>query len=396
MKKSIKLALRASELRSEINRLEPVETNAETRRGKLAELETVETEFRTALTAEEAEERSTPAADGLTPEERELAAVTSRASLGSIFDAVLDHRAVEGPERELQQSLGLSANQIPLALLETRAAGVTPAPANVGQQQAPIIPAVFPMACATWLGVDQPVVGVGQAIFPVLSTSADAGVPAEGIEQAETAGAFTAELLSPGRIQASFRYSREDRARFLGMDMALRENLSMALSDELDAQILAGTQGLFTAQNLDNHNVAAVTTYALYRSGLAYGRVDGTYAGTVKDLKILMGAPTYAHAAAQFRSANAGDRAALEDLQDATAGVKVSAHVPAVNNDKQNAIIRLGMRRDAVCPIWNGVTLIPDEITKAAFGEIVLTSVMLYAFRIIRADGFYKIQTQHA
>ena len=48
MKKSIKLALRASELRTEINRLEPVETNAEARRTKLGELETVEAEFRVA------------------------------------------------------------------------------------------------------------------------------------------------------------------------------------------------------------------------------------------------------------------------------------------------------------------------------------------------------------
>ena len=33
-----------------------------------------------------------------------------------------------------------------------------------------------------------------------------------------------------------------------------------------------------------------ITTYANYRSELAYGRVDGTFAGSVGDLKIVMGA----------------------------------------------------------------------------------------------------------
>ena len=80
-----------------------------------------------------------------------------------------------------------------------------------------------------------------------------------------------------------------------------------------------------------------------------------------------------------------------------TAGVRVSAHVPAATGaHKQEVVIRLGMRRDMVAPIWEGVTLIPDEITKAGSGQIVLTAVMLHAVKILRADGFYKQQTQHA
>ena len=260
------------------------------------------------------------------------------------------------------------------------------------------------MACASWLGVDMPTVGVGEAVYPVLTQNALVGAPAENAVPAggnidadgSTTGAFSADVLSPGRLQAAFFYSREDRARFLGMDMALRDNLNMALADALDEQVISGAKGLLTGANLANHNVAAATTYALYHSQVAYGRVDGTYAGTTKDLKIVMGSAFYAHAAAQFRSDNAGDRAALEDLMDATGGVKVSAHVPAVANMKQNCIIRLGMRRDMVAPIWEGVTLIPDEITKAGTGQIVVTAVMLYAVKILRAAGFYKQQLQHA
>ena len=79
-----------------------------------------------------------------------------------------------------------------------------------------------------------------------------------------------------------------------------------------------------------------------------------------------------------------------------TGGVRVSAHVPAVAANKQNCVIRLGMRRDMVAPIWEGVEIIFDELTMAKTGEIVLTAVMLHAVKILRAAGFYKQQLQHA
>ena len=58
------------------------------------------------------------------------------------------------------------------------------------------------------------------------------------------------------------------------------------------------------------------------------------------------------------------DRSALDRLMEVTGGVRVSAHVPAAAVNKQNAIVRRGMRRDAVAPIWEGVSLIPDEISR--------------------------------
>ena len=180
------------------------------------------------------------------------------------------------------------------------------------------------------------------------------------------------------------------------MDEALRQNLSDALGDALDKQILVGSNGLLTGTVLSNHTVAAASTYANYRSLFGYGRVDGIYAGSVGDIKIVMGAATYGHAASAFRSDNAGDRAALEDLMFGTGGVKVSAHVPDPASSKQNAVIRLGSRRDMVSPIWEGVTLIPDEVTLAANGQIKITAIMLHAVKLLRAAGFWKQQAQIA
>ena len=67
----------------------------------------------------------------------------------------------------------------------------------------------------------------------------------------------------------------------------------------------------------------------------------------------------------------------------ATAGVKVSAHISAPSGNKKNNIVRLGMRRDMVAPIWEGITPIPDEITKAGTGQIVVTAIMLHAVKIL-------------
>ena len=195
-----------------------------------------------------------------------------------------------------------------------------------------------------------PVVPVGEAAFPVLTSSPVARGPySDSTEAAETTGTFSTELLAPERIQASFFYRRVDRARLAGMDAALRSALASALSEKVDAEVVNGSNGLLTGTNLANHNVTAVTNYARYNS-LAYGRVDGRYADNVAQIRIGMGSGTYAHAAGVYRATEA-DRSALDRLIADTAGVRVSAHVPAVDgNNRQNAVVRLGSEPAMVAP----------------------------------------------
>ena len=238
-------------------------------------------------------------------------------------------------------------------------------------------------------------VPAGEAIFPVLTKNAEVRAPAENAAAAETTGSFTADKLSPARLQASFFYSREDAARLGGMDEALRMNLSDALADGLDKQIISGTLGLLTGTNLANHTVSAVTDFGAYRSNLVYSRIDGTYASVASDLRILVGSATLAHLGSVYRGNNS-DVSAFDSVMRAVP-VRVSAHVPGASNNKQNALIRRGMRPDMAVAVWDNLTLIPDEITRlAATGEIVISGIMLYAIKILRVGGFYKQQTQHA
>ena len=388
-----RIALRQSEIRTRLHDLGVVDDQTDETRSEIGTLTTemkdLEVRSQALIAAGEQPE--------LEPEgeqsDDQLLALAAQANVGEIFDAALERRSLSGATRELQEELNLEHNRVPLMLLETR--NVTPAPDSVGAGQSEIIPGVFPDSCASYLGVDMPTVPVGEAVFPVLTTNATAHVPAENADADDTTGAFSADLLAPKRIQAAFFYSREDRARFAGMDAALRMNLSDALADKLDQQILNGTEGLFNGTKLANHNQTAETTFANYVSQFGYGRVDGKYASTTGDLKIVCGSDTYAHMGGTYRHQNADD-IAIARLMDITGGIKVSAHVPDTVSNKQNAVIRLGMRRDMVAPIWEGVTIVPDEITKAKSGEIVITAIMLHAVKILRSAGFYKQQSAHA
>ena len=330
------------------------------------------------------------------PEDRERMDLERRANVGEVLSLVVNGGAPSGAMAELQQDRRMASNEISIRqLMNLEHRAVTPGATEVGQNQQPIRPYVFPQAIGAFLGVDMPIVTVGDAVFPVLTAELSVGAPAENAAQAETTGSFTGDVLTPKRLQASFFFSREDRARFAGMDDSLRMNLADGLANGLDNQIMQGANGLLTGTNLDDHNASAVTTYASYIADFAFGRVDGRYASATGDIRVAMGAGSYGHAGSVYRNTSV-DRTALDRLMDITGGVRVSANIPAAASNKQEAIIRLGMNPDMVAPVWENVAIIPDEVTKAANGQIVLTAVMLHNVKILRVGGFYKRETQHA
>ncbi len=399
MSPKARLSVELSEKREKLNELlqaDPSTLSTE-QRSELPALTTrlqeIEVELRGAIVAEEA------AAVRMvgSPEERQVQDLLRRADLSNIYQAALSHGHTSGVEKELQAHFGLSDNQLPLDALILEQRAVTVAPTNTGQMQSTIIPYVFPMSVGAFLNIDTPRVSAGDAVYPVLTSKATVGGPhKDSTDVSETTGSFDAEILQPERLQASFFYKRTDAARLAGMGESLRENLNMALEDAADREIVIGAQGLLTGTNLANHAAGGVTAYADYRSNLAYGRVDGRYAGDVSMMRLVMGGGTYAHASGVYRGAQ-GDVSALDSLMMRVGGLRVSNHVPVVSNaHKQNVIVRRGARRDMIQAQWSGVTIIPDEVTRAGTGEIKITALMMVSTKILRSDGFYKQETQHA
>ena len=360
----------------------------------------VEVRFQESLAALRAEQEK-----GVTiidAEARELELLTGRANVGAIFAAAVEHRQTDGETAELQKHFGLSANQVPLEMLrinrgvEERVAATVPA--SIGDaSQAEVITPVFASGDGAFLGIERPTVPVGDAAYPVLASVPSVKGPFSGSDEAaQTDATFEANALSPERLQASYSYRRSDAARFAGLDASLRVALNSGLEEKLDQQAINGSEGLLNGTILSNNNVNAVSTFALYLSGLLYGRVDGRYARTPGDVRVIVGQGTFTHAAGTYKGNNS-DESAVERLGSRSGGFRVSPHVPAVSGNKQNALVRLGMESGgAVQPLWEGVSLIVDEFTRAAHGEIIVHAVLLANFTLTRAAQFHKQQTQHA
>ena len=410
MKKSVKLALRASEVRSEINKLDPGESTLEKRRELLAQLDTVETEYRAALTAEAAEDTEQRDAGGLTAEERERRAIESRAEFRNALHAVVNDRSITGAEAELQQACGLGGHQVPWEMIaprreaEHRADAVSAAPSNSHLIQHGILARVFARSATMTLGVAMPMVPVGDQNYPVITAGSDGAVLAKDASVGDAGAAtVTANTLTPKRFQVEYIFRREDAARLMGLEEALRRDLSDALSDRLDAQVLAGDGAapniggfLAVAANGGLPAVAApvIVTYALAVGQLAEG-VEGKYAGSESEVCAVLGDETYRKLATEFETGS-GESATMA-YRRLSKKTMASANIPdATNANIQDGVLaRVGaMGMNAVCPVWSGVALVKDEVSSALrkAGQISVTAIMMADFKILRAGGFQRVR----
>ena len=408
MKKSVQLAIRASEIRSEINGLEPGEETIEKRRELLSQLNTVEAEYRTELATEAEAEASTPDANGLTAEERVFRTLETKAELRVAFRAVMNGSPLTGAEAELQEHRGLSGASLPWDLIAPRAAprtedrAVSPAPGDSHLQQHPILGRVFARSATMTLGVGMPMVATGEQNFPVITTTDSAEILAkDGAESTEADAAITAHVISPHRLQRSYLYRREDQAVLAGMEEALRADLSMAISDLLDAQVLAGAGTganfagfLATAANggiANRSDSPARLSFALAAGEMARG-IDGKYAGGLSECAVVVGDDSARDMASKFQ--NNDSESALAYANAITQRTMASSNIPAVAGMFQEGILaRLGASgSNAICPIWDGLFLIRDEITQRGKGQIGLTLGMLAGFDILRASGYARLK----
>ena len=313
------------------------------------------------------------------------------------------------PRRSYRRLPG-APGAVPLELFEVRRSdtgdperrAVTPAPATTDENLSGIVPAIFDRSAASWLGIEMPTVPVGDAGYPVLSTSLTGSVVAESAEAPETAGAFTVSMASPRRISGAFKFTVEDAARLNGMESALRQNIGSVLSDELDKQAINGSgTGDGTVNGLLNiladpaAPAANAETFARYVSAAA-GHVDGLFAVELAGVRQLVGVQTYGHMAGTFR-ANEDATMAEAWLMQRTGGVRTSRRIaaPPDSGDAaniQNAIIRRSNPagdRVAVMPVWEGLQMIRDPYTGARKGEVGLTALMLVGDVIVLRGGAF-------
>ena len=412
MKKSIKLALRASEIRSDINKLDPGEDTIEKRRELLGQLDTVETEYRAALTEEAEADATQPDAHGITPEERAFRALESRAELRHAFHAVMDGKPLTGAAKELQEHRGLSGHDLPWEMVaprpapraEHRADAVSGAPADSHLQQHGIIGRVFARSATMTLGVQMPQVAVGEAEFSDGHDHRHRPQFSRRMRPRATRPMRESPLTSSSRCACNgAMFSGERNQGVLsGLEEALRNDLSMAVSDLLDAQVLAGdgTTGaqfdgfLATAANgglTDRSDTPARVSFALAAGETARG-IDGKYAGSLSECAVVIGDDTARDLASKFQT-NDSD-SALAYMGRTTMRTMASANIPDVAATYQEGILaRMGASgANSVCPVWSSMFMIRDEITGRKSGQIAITVGMLAGFDILRAGAYQRLK----
>ena len=400
-----------NELAGTINQLPDTQQPSAEQAAKMTELRTqmdgLETRRAAALATEQraTTEHTEDKPGGEDKARREL---RSRSRLGRYFSAALSGKLLDGAEAELSAAAGC-AGAVPLELFQperrtalqngTEQRAVTPSPTNADENLAGIVPALFDRSAAAWLGIEMPLVGVGDAGYPILSTSVTGGPKAKSADADETAGAFTVTMASPRRLTGSFRFTVEDAARLSGMEDALRANLSSVLSDALDAQAINGSasgdgtlNGLLAIMDDPTAPATGDEDFARYVTAAA-SHVDGLFAVDLAGIRQLVGVATYGHMAGEFRSNN--DAMTAEAfLTTRTGGVRTSRRIAAAVSNIQQAIVRRDNPagdRVAVMPTWEGLELIRDPYTAAGKGEIVITGLMLVGdVVLLREDAFVQ------
>ena len=379
-------------------------------RGELDNLEKgtpdLERQLRAATVALEDEEKETETRAATEPdaEQRERLELRSKAMLTNYLLNAARGRMVDGAEAELQSAAGISGHGIPLELWdvpterrsdegerETRA--ITTAPGTVGVNLDPIRPAVFANSIAPRLGIDMPRVMSGTYASATITTS-------------QTAAALAKQGAAVG--QANF-------------ESILRENLSLALSDQLDDQAINGNgtapnlAGIFQGLTDPTAAPTAIADFDAFVAAFA-GGVDGLWASVVKEVAIVGGVETYRLSARTFRdpasgtAGGRGDKAFSDYGMSMYGGWTTNTRMPdpatfmSVDNVQQAILYRMGRSmmggagamRTAVCPHWNIID-IDDIYSGSAQGERYFTMhVLLGDVIIVQPNAYAQVAFQVA
>ena len=249
-----------------------------------------------------------------------------------------------------------------------------------------------------------PMVATGEQNYPVVTTTDNAVILAKDAAEGDAADAgITAHVIEPARLQRSYVFRREDQAVLGGLEEALRADLSMAVSNLLDKQVLAGdgTSGaqfagfLATAANggLTNRSDSpARVTFALAAAEAARG-IDGKYAGGLGECAVVIGDDTARDLASKFQ--NNDSEAALAYMGRTTMKTMASANVPAVSSmfqEGRHSPHGCCWCKRRLSDLGFSMFMIRDEISGRKSGQIGLTIGMLAGFDILRAGGFDRLK----
>ena len=385
----LKLQVKMSELRGKINQIGTVRELDESELANYNELcftlSGMEAEYREALEnqtdweREAAQHMNDNAIEPLPAEHRERQAITRKAKLVTIVDAVIAQRAATGAEREAQAAWQCEMNEIPLPMLPGVEMRVIDAPNDGSGPRT--LQYVFGGSMAQAANVVRPAVPPGTYTFPSFVDGTAGARPAITAENADVDPTMRGELLVPNRVQANTTINIEDRARFPDLGTAVARHLRNAIVAGLDVMALSDDNGFFDSTNgplTPETNPASATTWAQATKWLSDG-VDGRWAASAADVTVIMNGVTYADIDALYRGTNTNESAA--EVIERRGRLVVNANIPAVASNISQVLIARGRTQAAIQPIWANIG-IEDIFTNSKSGQIAFTAVTLTDFSV--------------
>ena len=377
----------------------------------------LEIELRAAITKESADDDA--AGKPKDVEARERDRLVGETSIMDFVDEVLTGREVKGTAHEARAALlGDDARErmIPFEFLlppddgqEHRVDVVSPVAASVkvANYQASVLERVFTRSIASRLLVSMPSVPVGQANFPILSSGTTAAQVAVDAQHDAVAATFAGHTLEPVRLTGRYLLRIEDVYKLRGFESVLRRDLAAVLSDQMDDQIVNGDGAAPNVNGFLSELAAPAADTAAATWGNVLDKfssmVDGLNAYGLGDIRTVFGKASFKYAESLFRTGatdNGPRESAADYLRSRISGYTVSSRIPAQQNNASGQVNIAALTsypgRNAVAPVWKAFEVIRDNVTLAGKGQIVLTALMLWNFKILREDGFELIRIRRA
>ena len=195
--------------------------------------------------------------------------------------------------------------------------------------------------------------------------------------------------MEPKRLNGSFAVKQTDLATFPMIEDALRADLGDAVSNAMDIDLLKRATAGLLAFGTAPTAPADATTAAEFLADV-YSGVDGIYAGSVGEVRVLYGPETYAFAGGLVIAANHPETV-IDKVSRIAGGVLVTDNAGAYTGNRQEGLIIKGAaRRNAVGALWNGVQIIRDDVSRARQGEVRMHVIGMWDFAVVRTAGYVR------
>ena len=346
-------------------------------------------------------------------EDRELARLASDARVGRFMEAAMTGQTLSGGiEDELRAAGGLADDEVPFELLddgvELRVDATFGGLTSYAAYQEMIVARVFSHAhCVTTLGcrvLSAPI--AGDVLIPVVSSGQSPAFVAKGAGKDAEAGSISVFSRAPRRLTAAWRFASEDECRIPGFEGALRRDLSMSMSNQLDAQIIgagdAQVRGLLATSALGGiPDLTAATTVVDYAAALVeFARaIDGLHAADQGECSMVIRPEPYRKLATLINTGSG--MTAIQTGMQLLGMLKSSNNLPAPSSNVSTGILAKrgqGDRQNSYIPIWRskGVRLLLDRLTRASEGETRLTAQFHANHALVRPAGFNRVSFKTA